>query len=102
MMILVTFVLCCLGLLALAYAKPKHHIAALGQNPGLARQRVLAILGWTTLSVAIWAAMQTVSDWAIGLVLWVGALSVGGIVVTLIMTYGPKADGVARNIIEGP
>jgi hypothetical protein len=48
------------------------------------------VIGWVFVAFALSNAVYG-RGWAIGLVLWLAALAVSGFVVTLLLTYRPRA-----------
>ncbi len=78
------------GMAALALRMAPHRRAALGPHAQRRCSRLsMAIGGIVLLSVALALAVRGY-DWPVGTVVWFSAWSVGGLAVTLLLTYRPR------------
>ncbi len=80
------------GFAALCLAMEKHQLDLYGKahaNPQ--RRRQLRVLGWTTTVVAF-AGCVAARGWGAGPVLWLGSMTVAGIVLTFwLLPYRPRS-----------
>ncbi|MEW6390745.1 MAG: DUF3325 domain-containing protein [Pseudomonadota bacterium] len=81
------------GFVALCASMAKHQVETLGRTLMLREQRLLRAAGWAGLAAAYGCAVVAVG-WRFGSVLWVAAIMVAGLALTLNMPYRPR--GAAR------
>jgi hypothetical protein len=80
-MMLLAITLCFSGFTALSLAMDKHQLDLHGKAQAApARMRLWRWVGWTLLTVAF-ALCVADHGWALGPVLWLGALTVGGLLI---------------------
>ncbi len=79
------------GFTALCLAMEKHQLELYGKDKASpARMRAWRIAGWVLLTVAF-ALCVVAGGWAIGPVMWLGALTAGAVVVALwLLPYRPN------------
>lgn len=81
--------LCYAGLSGLCLAMDRHHRQVwTGKAP--AAQRGLRLAGWLLLALALWPCILAWGA-AVGVVLWLGWLAVGGLLLVLLLPYRPRA-----------
>lgn len=90
-MIVLAIATCFSGFVALYLSMHKHHVehfGALRTSPG--RLRLLRLVGWSGLAAAFGVCVG-VHGWAIGPVVWLGAMTVAGMPLTLALRpYRPN------------
>lgn len=84
---LAALILATAGFAAIALSMHKHHRDLFGRPPSRLRALAFAGTGWTLLALSF-SACIVASGWAIGPVLWIGFLTVAGLVIVLALTYG--------------
>lgn len=77
-----------LGFVALALAMPRHSKLVLKKTLPDSRRRLLRILGWVMLSVALGLGI-TQWHFDVGTVTWLGWLSIAGVVLVFYLPNGP-------------
>ena len=82
------------GFAALALSMHKHHRDVFGTAPTRGRTLALQGAGWLLLTASVWPCVAH-SGWSIGLVLWIGLLTVAALTVALLLTYA--LPSVRRN-----
>ncbi|MBN7796122.1 DUF3325 domain-containing protein [Parahaliea mediterranea] len=87
-------ILCCalLGFLALALAMSRHAKQVLGGALPAPRRRALRAGGWLLLVFALALCIRR-PHWDVGLVAWLGWLSVAGVAVAFSLPYWPSRSG---------
>lgn len=78
------------GMTGLSLAMPRHHEQVTGQRilPS-GRRHFFKILGWLLLILAIVPCIQAWGA-AVGMVVWFGFLTAGGLLVILMLPYFPR------------
>jgi hypothetical protein len=84
---LAALILATAGFAAIALSMHRHHRDLFGRPPSRPRALAFAGTGWTLLALSF-SACIVASGWAIGPVLWIGLLTVAGLVIVLALTYG--------------
>lgn len=88
--------LCYAGMAGLCLGMDRHYRQVWGgQSPR--RQRALRLLGWLLLAVAIWPCVQAWGA-AVGVVIWLGWLSAGGLLLVLLLPYRPKGAALLMGL----
>lgn len=77
------------GFTALCAAMGKHQFELLGERLPAARRDRLRLLGWIGLALALACSVST-GDWRFRTVEWVGAIMLGALALTLLITYRPR------------
>jgi hypothetical protein len=85
---LIAFVLALAGFTALALAMRRHHRDLFGRFPSVKRSVILRVVGGTALILSL-APCVFRADWPVGLVLWLGLLTVSALAVALMFAYRP-------------
>lgn len=88
MIVLLAFVLMCLGFGALALSITKHHRDVVGVSVSPSRQKVLRLSGWVLLGFSLVLTLIARGP-SIGLATWVGLLTVAALLVAVSLTYAP-------------
>ena len=88
MSVLFAFILMCLGFGVLALSMVKHHRDIVGVRVSPARQTILRVSGWTLLGFSLVLTLVDRGP-SIGLVTWVGLLTVAALLVAISLTYAP-------------
>lgn len=80
-----------LGLGCLSLAMQRHHGEVFGRGAALTRasQLQLRVAGWLLLASA-YALAVSHFDWGVGSVLWLGTLTLAGLLLILLMAYLPR------------
>ncbi|WP_462379253.1 DUF3325 domain-containing protein [Pseudomonas sp. Marseille-QA0892] len=87
-----TFLAFCLaygGLCCLCLSAPKHYQTLIGSLPALWEARVFKAVGWAGQLLALGACWVSRGA-AVGTVLYLGMLTVGGIALILMLAYRPR------------
>lgn len=93
-MISFSLALCFSAFGCLCLAMPRHFEQALKRKPGPHIQRVLRLLGWLLLTLAIAPAVGAQGP-SVGLTVWCALLSVAAVSQGLLLTYRPQVIAVA-------
>ena len=88
MLVLSAFFLSCLGFGALALSMAKHYRDVFGVRVSSARQTILRLSGLAFLGFALVLTLVARGP-SIGLVTWVGLLTVALLLVAISLTYAP-------------
>ncbi|VUD69337.1 hypothetical protein TDB9533_04704 [Thalassocella blandensis] len=87
----IVFLLCLIAFALLALSMSRHCQVLMKQVLSLQIQRVIRILAWSTLALALLVGMISWNA-DIGITTWLGWLGLAGIVMVLTLTYWPNAD----------
>lgn len=77
------------GFTALSLAMNRHARDVLRRELPARQRTVLRVAGFAVLGLSLWLA-ATATGWSLGLVEWVGMLSVSAVALVLSLTYAPR------------
>lgn len=89
MTVLATFLLALAGFAALALSMQKHHRDVLGRASPRSRELLFGSGGWLLLAVSLFSAIAG-ADLFVGIVLWLGLVTIAALAVAMVLTYGPR------------
>lgn len=87
-MITLSLALCISGFGSLCLGMPRHYQQICRTSCGQQRQRLLRLLGWMLLAVAVAPAIASMGT-SVGLAFWASALSLGALGQLLMLSYRP-------------
>ncbi|MBB5320770.1 DUF3325 domain-containing protein [Marinobacter oulmenensis] len=99
MLHMAVLVLSLVGFMALAMAMPKHNRHLLRSELSVFQKRSLRLLGWSLLVLALGLCLR---QWGvgIGMVTWLGWLTIAGMVLAFCLPNGPDRKRVSRRKIR--
>lgn len=77
------------GMMGLCLGLERHYKQVCGKPGPLWLRRSLRAGGWLALAVSLFLCAAA-WGWAMGPVAWFGALSLGGLVLVMLLAYGPR------------
>lgn len=86
MLVLLAFILSCMGFAALALSSLRHLRDVVSCVPANGRRMVLHLSGWALLTLSVWVSHSTWRD-SIGVVGWFGLAAVAISAVTMGLAY---------------